>query len=131
MTTPVSNTNRSFYDQNAQFTPVAGNDPDSAISCPLAEAPPPREITLPPVVITGDAGAQQLVKQHDAARQAPDCSQEGTNAALSCAKAGIAAAGGALLASTVVAAGVAAAATLAEAFTCGKDLRTYYDCKTE
>jgi hypothetical protein len=131
MTTPVSSANSSFYDPNAQFSPVAGNDPNGATSGPPPVAPLSREITVPPVVITGDAGARQLLRQHDAARQARDCSQEGKNAALSCAKAGIAAAGGGLLASTVVAAGVAAAGTFAEALSCGKDLRAYYDCKTE
>jgi hypothetical protein len=129
MTTPISNANSSFYDPNAQFTPVGGNDSTSGTSGCSPEVP--RELTLSPVVITGDAGAQQLIKQHDAASRAPDCSQEGKNAALSCAKAGVAAAGGAVLATTVVAAGVAAAATLLEAVSCGKDLRTYYDCKTQ
>ena len=127
MTTPVSNANSSFYDPNAQFSPIDG----SATSGPSPDAPPPREVTVPPVVVTGDAGAQHLVKQHDAARQAPDCSLEGKNAALSCAKAGVAAAGGALLSTTIVGAAVGAAATFVEAISCGKDLRTYYDCKTQ
>jgi hypothetical protein len=129
MTTPISSTNSSFYDPNAQFSPVDGSASSSATSGP--NAPPPRELTIPPVVVTGDAGAQQLTKKYDAANQAPDCSLAGKNAALSCAKAGIVAAGGALLSTTVVAAGVAAAATFAEAISCGKDLRAYYDCKTQ
>jgi hypothetical protein len=128
MTNPVSSSNSSFYDPNAQFSPIGGSDQTSASS---PDALPQHELTVPPVVITGDAGAQQLLKQHDAASRAPDCSQEGKNAALSCAKAGVAAAGGALLVTTVVGAGVAGAATLLEAISCGKDLRTYYDCKTE
>ena len=131
MTTPVSNANSSYYDPNAQFSPIDGSAPSSASSGPSPEPPPPREVTIPPVVITGDAGAQQLVKQHDVAHRAPDCSLEGKNAALSCAKAGIAAAGGALLSTTVVGAAVGAAATFVEAISCGKDLRTFYDCKTQ
>jgi hypothetical protein len=127
MTTPVSNANSSFYDPNAQFSSVDG----SATSGLSPDAPPPREVTVPPVVVTGDAGAQHLVKQHDAARQAPDCSLEGKNAALSCAKAGVAAAGGALLATSIFGAAVGAAATFVEAISCGRDLRTYYDCKTQ
>ena len=126
MTTPVSNANSSFYDPNAQFSPIDGSATSAS-----PDAPPPREITVPPVVVTGDAGAQHLVKQHDAARQAPDCSLEGKNAALSCAKAGVAAAGGALLSTTLVGTAVGAAATFVEAISCGKDLRTYYDCKTQ
>jgi len=129
MTTPVSSSNSSFYDPNAQFSPVGGSD--ELLSSSSSETLPPHEVTVPPVVITGDAGAQQLLKQHDAGRRASDCSQEGMNAALSCAKAGVAAAGGALLATTVVGAGVAGAATLLEAVSCGKDLRAFYDCKTE
>lgn len=130
MTTPVSNANSSFYDPNAQFSPADGCNSSNA-TCGPTEAPPAREVTIPPVVIKGDAGAQQLVKQLDALRQAPNCSIEGLNAGLSCGKAGIAAAGGALLATTVVGAAVAAAATLAEGISCGKDLRAYYDCKTQ
>jgi hypothetical protein len=129
MPTPVSNANSSFYDPNAQLSSADGCSSTNA-TCGPTEAPPAREVTIPPVVITGDAGAQQLVKQLDASRNAPSCSLEGLNAALSCGKAGITAAGGALLATTVVGAAVAAAATFAEGISCGKDLRAYYDCKT-
>lgn len=131
MTTPVSNTNRSFYDPNAQSGSADPCDPSNASCGPSPEpaSPSPREVTIPPVAINGEAGSQQLVKQLDAARRAPDCSLEGKNAALSCAKAGIAAAGGALLSTTVVGAAVGAAAAFAEGISCGKDLRTYYDCK--
>ena len=124
MPTPVSGPNSSYYDQNAQFSPVAGSS-----SADGAQSPAP--VNVPPVVVTGNSGAQQLVKQLDAARKAPDCSVEGKNAALSCLKTGVAAAGGALLATTVVAAGVAVAATFTEAISCGKDLRAYLDCKKQ
>jgi hypothetical protein len=130
MATPVSNTNSSFYDQNAQFSAADGCNSSNA-TCGPAEATPAREVTIPPVVVNGDAGAQQLVKQLDASRKAPNCSLEGLNAALSCGKAGITAAGGALLATSVVGATVAVAATFAEGISCGKDLRAYYDCKTQ
>lgn len=88
-------------------------------------------MTIPPVVVTGDASVQRLVKQVDEARRAPDCSLEGKTAALSCAKAAATAAGGALLSTTIVGAGVGVAATLFESIGCGKDLRAYYDCKTQ
>lgn len=130
MPSPVSNTNASVYDPNAQFSPAQGCDPSNA-SCGPSQPSPSSPVTIPPVVVTGDAGAQKLVKQLDASRQAPNCSLEGLNAAVSCGKAGISAAGGALLATTVVGAAVAAAATFAESISCGKDLRAYYDCKTQ
>jgi len=82
-------------------------------------------------MIVGDAGAKQLVQRHDAARKLPDCSVEGQSAALSCGKAGLAAATGILVSATVVGTALAAAATLAEGISCGKDLRAYYDCKSQ
>jgi hypothetical protein len=130
MTTPVSNTNSSVYDQNAQFSAAGGCNPSNA-TCGPSETPTAHEVTIPPVLVEGDAGAQHLVKQLDASRKAPSCSLEGLNAALSCGKAGLTAAGGALLATSVVGAAVAAAATFAESVSCGKDLRAYYDCKTQ
>jgi hypothetical protein len=127
MTTPISNVNSCFYDPNAQLDPADGCDSSNA-SC---GAPPegPREVTIPPVVITGDAGARQLLKQLDDARRAPDCSLEAKNAALSCAKVGLVAAGGVVASVSVVGAVLGVAATLAESVTCGKELRAYDDCE--
>lgn len=128
--TSVSNANSSSYDPNAQFSSADGCDPSIA-TCGPTETPPAREVTIAPVVIQGDAGAQQLVKQLDASRNAPNCSLEGLNAAVSCGKAGAAAAGTALLTTTVIGAAIGAAGTFLEAVSCGKDLRAYYDCKTQ
>ena len=123
----VSSPNSSYYDPHAQFTPADRGDSAAAAS----EVTPPREVTIPPVTITGDAGAKQLVQRHDPAHQQADCSVEGATAALSCGKAGLVAATGVLVsATTVVGTALAAAAALAEGITCGKDLRAYYDCKT-
>ncbi len=131
MPTPISTANSSFYDPNAQLTLGDGSDPSGA--CTSSSDPPslPREVTLPPVVVSGDAGARELVKQHYAAHQAPNCSLEGKIAALSCAKAAMAAAGGLLVSSTGIGAAVGVARTFAESISCGKDLRAYYDCKTQ
>lgn len=130
MPTPVSSPDSSYYDPTAQFTPAEGPGlcGTASVAPPSSSAP---EVTVPPVLIMGDAGAQQLVKQLDSARQAPDCSLEGANAALSCGKAGLVAAGGVLLTTTVVGAGLAVAGTFAESVSCGKDLRAYYDCKVQ
>ena len=131
MTTPISNANSSFYDPNAQFSPTDGYSGSkvSAESAPYAVFP--REVTIAPVVITAEPGARQLVHRYDQARSAPDCSLEGKDAAISCAKAAITAVGGALLSTTVVGVAVAAAASFAEAVSCSKDLRAYHDCKTQ
>jgi hypothetical protein len=129
MTTPVGSSNSTFYDPNAQLSSTEGYPRTSASSEPAAEAP--REITVAATVISGDAGAQHLLKQHDAARRAPDCGVEAKTAGLSCAKAGITAAQGVVISSTGVGMVLGAAATLVEAYSCGRDLRTYYDCRSQ
>jgi hypothetical protein len=128
MTVPVSSANSSVYDPNAQFSPTEGCDPSTATCSPAAEQPPLGEATIPPVIIYGDAGARELVKELDAARRAADCSLEASNAVLSCAKVAIPAAGTLLLSPTGVGAAIGVAATLVESVSCGKDLRAYYDC---
>lgn len=133
MPNPVSSANSSYYDPNAQYTPVDGPAPGSAASAGASNAPgAPSEVSIPPVVIGGDAGAQHLMKQHGVALQRPDCSLEGASAAVSCGKAGLVAATGLLVSSTtIIGTGLAVAATFAESVVCGKDLRAYYDCKTQ
>jgi len=128
MPTPVSSPNSSYYDPYAQFTPVDGSEPAPASSEPAAR----REVNVQPVMITGEAGAKHLVQRHDAAPKLPDCLDESAEAALSCGKAGLVAATGILVsATTVVGTALAAAATLAEGIACGKELRAYYECKTQ
>jgi hypothetical protein len=128
MPNPVSAPNSSYYDPHAQLTPADGAD-SAAATC---EVTPSREVNLPPVTITGDAGAKQLVQRHDVARQQATCTVEGATAALSCGKAGLVAAAGVLVsATTVVGTALAAASALAEGISCGRDLRAYYDCKTQ
>ena len=129
MTTPISSESSSYYDPNAQVSSTAEGDVDAS-SGPSLQSPA-RVITIEPVVITGDASAEQLVKKHDAGRRAPDCSMEAKNAALSCTKAGLTAAGGALLSTTGAGVVIGAAMTFAESVSCGKDLRALYDCKTQ
>jgi len=131
MTNPVSSTNSSYYDPTAQFSSADACDSSAATCGPTLEerAPALREVTIPPVVIRGDAGAQQLMRSLDEARHARDCSLEAKNAALSCAKAGAAAVAGAATATTVVGALPAIALTVLESVSCGKDLSAYYDCE--
>jgi hypothetical protein len=131
---PIPSTNSSYYDPAAQFTPADGDGgTSSALSGAASNAvAAPPEVSIPPVVITGDVGVRQLLQNYDAALERPDCSLEGATAALSCGKAGLVAAGGILLSSTtVVGTGLAVAMTLAEGVECGKDLRAYYDCKVQ
>ena len=129
MPTPVSSPNSSSYDPHALFTPADGGGSNPVATSSGVAAP--REVSIPPVMITGDAGAQQLVQRHDAARQPHDCSAQGANAALSCGKAGLAAAALVASGTTVVGTALVVAATLAESISCGKDLRASYDCKTQ
>ncbi len=130
MTHPVSRANSSFYDVNAQLSSADACDASIASCGAAAEEPAPaaREMIIPPVVINGDAGAQQLIRGLDEARHAADCSLEAKTAALSCAKAGVIAMAGAATATTVVGAVPAIALTVLEGVSCGKDLRAYYEC---
>lgn len=130
MPDPISSTNSSYYDPSGQFTPADAADASSAASAPVSSAPA-SPVTVPEVVITGDAGVRQLVKNYDEALERPNCAYEGGAAALACGKAGLAAAGGVLLTTSVVGTGVAIAITFAEGVECGKELRAYYDCKTQ
>jgi hypothetical protein len=130
MTTPVSSANSSFYDPNAQLN-ADGCDPNTASCQPAApaEASAPREVTIPPVLISGDAGAQQLVKQLDQAQGAPNCSLEAKEATRTCGEAATAGVLGGLAATTVLGAIPGLALAFWEGVECGKDLRAYYDCE--
>ena len=103
-------------------------DPTIA-SCaePRSEAPPPaREpaaVTVDPVIITGDAGSQELLRRYDASRA---CNTEKQSAALAC---------------PAIAAGVlnaleggpwtGAATSFHASVLCGKELRAVSDCREE
>lgn len=127
MTTTVSSAASCFYDPNAQLSTEGGCDPSNTSCGPPPEGAP--DVTVSGGVINGDAGAKQLLEQLDGARPAPDCSLEAKNAALSCAKAGLAAVGGVLASASVAGAVLGAAGTLLESVTCGTNLRAYYDCE--
>ena len=90
MPSPVPSSNSSYYDPSAQFTPADGDGDggtSSAASVAASNAPAaPPEVSIPPVVIAGDAGVRQLMQNYDAALERPDCSLEGATAALSCGK---------------------------------------------
>jgi hypothetical protein len=128
MTAPVSSANSTFYDPSAQLSTI-GCDPSLA-SCepnaPGAAAPP--EVTIPEVVIHGDAGAHHLVEQLDRAQAGADCSLQAKEAALSCSKAAAAAVAGGAAATTVLGAAAGFALAFFESVECGKDLRAYHDC---
>src|SRR5262245_62017123 len=131
MTTPVSSANSSVYDPSAQMSFADGRNAAVPSSGPTASAasPAPNVVTIDPVLIEGDAGAQQLVQRYEQSRRAPDCSLEAKEAALSCAEAAATAVAGGLSATTVVGALPAAAVVLAQSVTCGKDLSEYFACE--
>jgi hypothetical protein len=86
-------------------------------------------VTIPPVYVEGDAGAQQLIKGADSARGQRSCTTEILNATLDCATAG-ATALGAVAASTTVIGGVAGfALTTTMSAYCGRALRAVHDCE--
>jgi hypothetical protein len=116
MTTPISTNNSSVYDPSTEMSFADGSAPATSNAGPTASVAPagPPVLTIDPVVIEGDAGARQLVQRYEQSRRAPDCSVEAKEAALSCAKAG-----------------VAAAITLVESISCGKDLATYFECESQ
>jgi hypothetical protein len=123
MPTPVSSSSTSVALHPE--TPVDGAPPDAA---PV--------VTIPPVYIEGDAGGgdpgvKQLVKGHDAAAT-PNCREQGASAAVGTIPMGagvLATLAGAASGPLGLAAGLLTlfGASVYE----GKDLRSYYDCKTQ
>jgi hypothetical protein len=88
MTTPVSNANHSFYDPTAQYSAADACDATST-SCEHTAIQPASthaEVTISPIVIGADDGAQQLVKGADAARRQPDCTVEANLESISCGR---------------------------------------------
>jgi hypothetical protein len=99
----------------------------SCIDSPPAELPPvkaatPSVVTIEPVVITGDAGAQALLRRYDAEQA---CLQEKDTAILSCA----ALVPGAL--STLKDRVSGLAGSLLTSVVCGKELRALSDCREQ
>jgi hypothetical protein len=130
MTTPISSSNSSVYDPSAQMSFADGSNSATASSGSTASAAPPAPpvVTLDPVVIEGDAGTRQLLERYERSRRVPDCSAEASEAAQSCAKAGLAAVTGGLAATTLVGAIPAVAITFVESVSCGEDLAAYFEC---
>jgi hypothetical protein len=130
MTTPVSGANSCVYDP--ALTPALDAsvrcDPTSATCGPPAE---PAATVPPSVVSDAEPGARQLVDRFDSGRRQSDCSLEAKNAGLACAKMTITAAGALAGSGTVVLGALGLARTFLDAVSCGKELRAYYDCKTE
>lgn len=136
MPDPISSPNISYYDPSKQFTPADGSSQSTAApSAPANTTPaapatgPGQPITLPEVVIVGDAGAKKLVTQHDEVRRSRSCVPEILAAAVACAKAA---------ASVVVESRApvrslvtAGASVAADGAACGEKLRNLYDCKTK
>ncbi len=92
-----------------------------------ANPAPVHVITIEPVVIVGDAGAQQLVKQHDAAcRTETAKSVEGT-LPMALDVVGVLT----LSAITPLAIGVGLAKLFHDSIKEGAELRGLYDCKTK
>ncbi len=119
MPTPVSNSP----------APVPTAQPDATPGA--APPPPPRVVTIDPVYIEGDAGRQELLRRHAAAKAAPLCVQETKEAV----KGGAWVGGGVVgtLAGAATGGPLGFAAGLIGLFLASEDegekLRHLYDCK--
>ncbi|HYP88259.1 MAG TPA: hypothetical protein VEQ59_08895 [Polyangiaceae bacterium] len=116
MPDPISSTPRSAYETC---------NPSNASCLDLPSAPPnagnqPPVVMLEPVVIVGDAGAQELLRRYAAT---PQCLPQQQNAAISCM-------GITLGVISAVKGGLVAGlpAAFHASLACGKDLRSIYDC---
>jgi hypothetical protein len=104
-------------------------DPNNACcNDPLPEAAPASApsrgsvVNIDPVVVTGDAGARDLIRQYDS----QSCAIQTRNAAISCL------AIGAAIRSAAVADPISATVSAFQtSLSCGKELRALYDCETE
>ena len=116
---PISTTSRSVY-EGLDPGMSSCEAPDTAL--PAAAASGPNVVSVAPVLITGDAGAQALVRQYD--RHA--CSSELQSAQLSCP-------GIALGVLNVLEGGPLAgiASSLIASVLCGKDLRAAFNCEQD
>jgi hypothetical protein len=130
MPDPISS-NSSVYDPSTQMSRADDCDPSQA-SCAMPGAlgspSSPREITLAPINIDGNAGAQVLVQRFEQARRAPNCATELKTAALDCTGAAATALGAVACFTTVIGAVAGVGLTFVNAANCGKDLRALYDC---
>lgn len=97
--------------------------PTSAQAAARSTAPSPAAVvSIDPVVIKGDAGARDLIRQYDG----QSCAVQARNAAISCLA--VAAAVRKATTSDPVSAIVGA---FESSFSCGKDLRALYDCEVQ
>lgn len=116
MPDPISSSSRSVY-QTCDSSNASCADSPSAAPPMVAELP---VVTIAPVVITGDAGAQELLRRYD---DAP-CAAAKQAVTLSCPAIGLSVLnlleGGGPIASVVTA--------LHTSVLCGKDLRALSDC---
>lgn len=90
-------------------------------------------VTIDPVVIEGDATVQQLVKKHAAVEATRDCTTEARTAANTAGNIVVGVLGTLAGVSTFGPFGLAAglAGLFKASIDTGKDLRAYYDCKTQ
>lgn len=118
MPTPVSNSSAPVPTAQPDATPIA------------APPPPPRVVTIDPVYIEGDAGRQELLRRHAAAKAAPLCVQETKEAVKGGVNTGLAIGGAVVAAATGplgFAVGLGVLFMMSEDE--GEKLRHLYDCK--
>lgn len=124
MPDPVQSTaNSCVYDPNLEMLGAIGCD-ESIATCGPSAAVQREVVTIEPILIQGDAGAQALLKQLDTKR----CLSQAGDAVLSCAVTMVAAGGAS---ATGVGLGAALAAASLGAANCARVVTAYDDCVSE
>ena len=128
MTTPISGTSprfdtSQFYTDPNACDPAAQSCPSTAPAAASSLAVPPRVITLEPVYVEGETGAQKLFDDY--------CAAEKLSATVACGKAAIASVGAASTAPVPVLFAGALVGAVFEGVSCGKELASVYNCELE
>ncbi|MGC4092734.1 MAG: hypothetical protein QM756_33605 [Polyangiaceae bacterium] len=106
---------------------LPANDDSEVLECKASAQSEPAEITLDPVYVTGELGAE-LAEQYARSQRTPDCLRERNTAILTCIAVLPGAVGTAASAPTGLGLVAGAAATFVASMNCGAALRAYDDC---
>lgn len=119
MPEPISSQPRTFDRESEICDPSMSSCADSTASSAV--------ITIEPVIITGNAGSESLVKAYDAA--APQCRREVSNLVYECGTAALAAASTGITAPTGVGLAISLGVTALASAKCGQVIADYLSCR--
>ena len=127
--TQISN-DRTFYDPYPDTCRADNADSHTEVRTPPVSAPSTQPsaqtITLDPVLVEGDLGAQALIKQYDQAQRDPNCEAERASAGVICQNSVISA-----LAAASTGPWLGGALAFSTGVVCGKELAALYDCERQ